>query len=78
MKTLMQLYAEEDKGVVFFESAINLKHQRHTCIEAVPIPFDLFDEIPAYFSVSRALRARRGGVRLAVFLDAELLEVSPR
>ncbi|ORY55951.1 CwfJ C-terminus 1-domain-containing protein-like protein [Leucosporidium creatinivorum] len=50
MKTLMQLYAEEDKGVVFFESAINLKHQRHTCIEAVPIPFDLFDEIPAYFS----------------------------
>lgn len=58
MKTLMQLYAEEDKGVVFFESAINLKHQKHTCIEAVPIPFDLFDEIPAYFSVSDDFRPR--------------------
>ncbi|KAL8293038.1 hypothetical protein RQP46_000732 [Phenoliferia psychrophenolica] len=50
MKTLMQLFAEEDKGVVFFESCISLKHQKHTCIEAIPVPFDLFDEIPAYFS----------------------------
>lgn len=50
MKTLMQMFAEEDKGVVFFESCISLKHQKHTCIEAVPVPFDLFDEIPAYFA----------------------------
>lgn len=54
MKTLMQMFAEEDKGVVFFESCISLKHQKHTCIEAVPVPFDLFDEIPAYFAVSRS------------------------
>lgn len=54
MKTLMQMFAEEDKGVVFFESVINIKSQRHTSIEAIPIPFDLFDEIPGYFQVSHS------------------------
>ncbi|KAK4047673.1 Pre-mRNA-splicing factor cwf19 [Microbotryomycetes sp. JL221] len=50
MKTLMQMNAtEHDKGVVFFESCINLKQQRHTCIECVPVSFDLFDELPSYF-----------------------------
>ena len=51
MKTLMQMFAEQDKGVIFFESCINLKHQKHTCIEAIPVPFELFDELPAYFQV---------------------------
>lgn len=51
MKTLMQMFATEDRGVVFFESVINLKSQRHTCIEAIPLPFELFDEIPGYFQV---------------------------
>ncbi|KAM0753560.1 hypothetical protein T439DRAFT_341984 [Meredithblackwellia eburnea MCA 4105] len=50
MKTLMQMFAEEDKGVIFFESYINPKHQRHCCIEAIPIAFDLFDQIPGYFA----------------------------
>lgn len=52
MKTLMQCFAEEDKGVVFFESVLSIKNQRHTCIEAIPIPFNLFDTIPIYFQVS--------------------------
>jgi hypothetical protein len=47
MKTLMQM----DNGVVFFETIISLKHQKHTCIEAVPVPFDVFDQLPAYFQV---------------------------
>lgn len=52
MKTLMQLFAAQDKGVVFFESSYNhLKSQRHTFIECVPVPFDLFDVLPGYFSV---------------------------
>ncbi|KAI5475283.1 cell cycle control protein, Cwf19 [Pseudohyphozyma bogoriensis] len=50
MKTLMQMFAEEDKGVFFFESCISLKNQRHTWIEAIPVSFDLFDELPAYFA----------------------------
>ncbi|KAM0790527.1 hypothetical protein ACM66B_003397 [Microbotryomycetes sp. NB124-2] len=50
MKTLMQMNASEhDKGVVFFESCINLKHQKHTSIECLPVPFELFDELPSYF-----------------------------
>lgn len=49
MKTLMQMAAEEDKGVLFFESCINLRNQRHTCIEAVPLPYDVFDAMPGYF-----------------------------
>jgi hypothetical protein len=52
MKTLMQMFAQEDKGVVFFESVISLKHQKHTCFEAVPVPFELFDLLPGYFQVS--------------------------
>ncbi|KAK4046461.1 Pre-mRNA-splicing factor cwf19 [Microbotryomycetes sp. JL201] len=60
MKTLMQMNASEhDKGVIFFESCINLKHQRHTSIECIPVPFDLFDELPSYFKAS-LLTNRRG------------------
>lgn len=56
MKTLMQMNAEEGKGVVFFESCINLKQQRHTTIEAVPVPWELFDVLPGYFQVRRQRR----------------------
>lgn len=52
----MQMNAEEDKGVIFFESCINLKWQKHTSIEAIPVPFELFDELPGYFRVSDGTR----------------------
>ncbi|KII90551.1 hypothetical protein PLICRDRAFT_52280 [Plicaturopsis crispa FD-325 SS-3] len=52
MKCLMRMYADEDKGVVFYETVINLKWQAHTCIECVPLPWDQFEEIPAYFKES--------------------------
>lgn len=51
MKTLMQMFANEDKGVVFFETIVSHKYQNHSYIEAVPVPFDLFDQLPIYFSV---------------------------
>ncbi|KAJ3488618.1 hypothetical protein NLJ89_g11599 [Agrocybe chaxingu] len=35
MKCLMRMFAEEDKGVVFFETIISLRKQKHTCIEQV-------------------------------------------
>ncbi|KAG0660244.1 hypothetical protein C6P46_004698 [Rhodotorula mucilaginosa] len=50
MKTLMQMFANEDKGVVFFETIVSHKYQNHSYIEAVPVPFDLFDQLPIYFS----------------------------
>ncbi|SCV73940.1 BQ2448_6370 [Microbotryum intermedium] len=49
MKTLMQYFAASDRGVVFFETIISLKHQKHSAIEALPVPFDLFDQLPIYF-----------------------------
>ncbi|GAA6006736.1 hypothetical protein JCM11491_003164 [Sporobolomyces phaffii] len=49
MKTLMQMFAEEDKGVVFFETITTHKYQKHSYIEAIPVPFDLFDQLPIYF-----------------------------
>ncbi|BGP03951.1 Complexed with Cdc5 protein Cwf19 [Rhodotorula toruloides ATCC 204091] len=49
MKTLMQMFAAQDKGVVFFETIINHKQQRHSYIEAIPVSFDLFDQLPIYF-----------------------------
>jgi hypothetical protein len=51
MKTLMRMFASQDRGVIFFESCITLRHQKHTTIEVLPLPFALFDEIPAYFQV---------------------------
>ena len=38
--------------MVFFETVLSLREQKHTYIEAVPVPSDLFDEIPAYFHVA--------------------------
>lgn len=51
MKCLMRMFAEEDKGVVFFETVISLKWQKHTCIECIPVPWAEFEELPAYFKV---------------------------
>ncbi|PPQ99199.1 hypothetical protein CVT26_014122 [Gymnopilus dilepis] len=52
MKCLMRMYAEEDKGVVFFETVISLRKQRHTYIECVPVPWEQFDLLPGYFKES--------------------------
>ena len=51
MKCLMRMFAEEDKGVIFFETVISLKKQKHTCIECVPVPWEQFDLLPGYFKV---------------------------
>lgn len=51
MKCLMRMFAEEDQGVVFFETVISLKKQKHACIECVPMPWSQFDLIPGYFKV---------------------------
>ena len=55
MKCLMRMFAEQDKGVVFYETVINIRWQRHTFIECVPLPWEQFEAIPAYFKVFRSL-----------------------
>lgn len=52
MKCLMRMFAEEDKGVVFYETVLNIKWQKHTYIECVPVPWDIFEQLPAYFKVN--------------------------
>ena len=47
----MRMFAEEDKGVVFYETVLTIKAQKHTCIECVPLPWEQFEEIPGYFKV---------------------------
>lgn len=49
MKTLMQMHAQGDKGVLFYETVVSLHGQRHTYIEAIPLPWEKFEEMPAYF-----------------------------
>jgi Protein similar to CwfJ C-terminus 1 len=51
MKCLMRMFAEADKGVVFFETVLSLSKQKHTFIECVPLPWSVYDDIPAYFKV---------------------------
>jgi len=51
MKCLMRMFAEEDKGVVFYETVLSLKKQKHTVIECVPVPWEAYDLLPGYFKV---------------------------
>ncbi|KAF9534534.1 CwfJ C-terminus 1-domain-containing protein-like protein [Crepidotus variabilis] len=52
MKCLMRMYAEEDKGVIFYETVLSLRQQKHTSIECVPVPWEQFDLLPGYFKES--------------------------
>ncbi|KZP31432.1 hypothetical protein FIBSPDRAFT_1037429 [Athelia psychrophila] len=52
MKCLMRMFAAEDKGVVFYETVITLKYQKHTFIECVPLPWEQYEVIPQYFKES--------------------------
>ena len=52
MKCLMRMFAKENKGVLFYETILSFRQQRHTYIEAVPLPFDHFQDAPAYFRES--------------------------
>jgi hypothetical protein len=50
-KCLMRMFHEEGKGVVFMELVKNMKHQRHTVIECIPIPYGTVEDAPMYFQV---------------------------
>lgn len=52
MKCLMRMFAAENKGVLFYETILSFRQQRHTFIECVPVPADVFGDMPAYFRES--------------------------
>jgi hypothetical protein len=51
MKTLMRMFAEQDQGVIFYETVLSFKKQKHTYIECVPMPWEQWELIPGYFRV---------------------------
>lgn len=52
MKCLIQMAASRKQGVIFCETVKSLKQQRHSVIEAVPVDFGLFQELPGHFKQS--------------------------
>ncbi|CDZ96586.1 Uncharacterized conserved protein [Phaffia rhodozyma] len=52
MKCLIKMFAQSDRGVLFYETVLSFKYQKHTYIEAVPVPWDQWEDAPAYFKES--------------------------
>ncbi|CEI92892.1 hypothetical protein RMCBS344292_07139 [Rhizopus microsporus] len=48
-KCLMKMFHEQNRGTIFMETVVNLRSHRHTVIEAIPVPYDVYDDAPAYF-----------------------------
>ncbi|CAM0136619.1 Pre-mRNA-splicing factor cwf19 [Umbelopsis sp. WA50703] len=48
-KCLIRMFHEQGKGVVFMELVKNMKYQRHTVIECIPIPYGVVEDAPMYF-----------------------------
>ncbi|KAL7423725.1 Pre-mRNA-splicing factor cwf19 [Cryptotrichosporon argae] len=49
MKCLMRMFHAQGQGVLFYETILSFRQQRHTFIECVPVPHGLFEDMPAYF-----------------------------
>ena len=49
MKCLLRMAISRNQSMVFFETVMSVRDQKHTYIEAVPIPNDVFAQVPAYF-----------------------------
>lgn len=41
--------ATNNCGVIFIEQAVQFKRQRHTVIEAIPLPAEHYESAPAFF-----------------------------
>lgn len=52
MKSLCQMWAKYNKGVLFYENAVTRSDRHHGCIVAVPISFKLHNEARGFFSQS--------------------------
>jgi hypothetical protein len=47
----MQMFAKQNKGVLFVETVLptNIKFHKHSYIEAIPLSADIFSDAPGYF-----------------------------
>ena len=52
MKCLIQMAAAKGESMVFYETVLSLKAQKHTFIEAVPVPADVQQILPGVFKES--------------------------
>ncbi|CAN6674875.1 hypothetical protein TRVA0_069S00606 [Trichomonascus vanleenenianus] len=50
MKTITQMWHDQNKAVIFYETAVSRSMKKHACIMAVPLPFDLAESSPGFFS----------------------------
>ncbi|KAI8048599.1 CwfJ C-terminus 1-domain-containing protein-like protein [Gilbertella persicaria] len=48
-KCLMKMFHAQNKGCIFMETVVNLRSQRHTAIEVIPVPYGVYEDAPAYF-----------------------------
>ncbi|KAL0075210.1 CwfJ C-terminus 1-domain-containing protein-like protein [Phycomyces blakesleeanus] len=48
-KCLLQMFHVQNKGVIFMETVTNIRGHRHTVIEAIPVPYGVYEDMPAYF-----------------------------
>lgn len=50
------MFNEQGCGVIFMETVMNLRQHRHTVIEAIPVPYGVYEDAPAYFKVGNVKR----------------------
>jgi len=48
-KHLVKMFAAQKKGVVFIEIVHDVSHKRHTVINCIPLPLNLYNQAPIYF-----------------------------
>ncbi|KAH6597949.1 hypothetical protein BASA50_004104 [Batrachochytrium salamandrivorans] len=48
-KSLLQMTASTNQGVIFMEQVINFNWHKHTVIECIPVPLTLFEDASGYF-----------------------------
>ncbi|EGF78833.1 hypothetical protein BATDEDRAFT_35507 [Batrachochytrium dendrobatidis JAM81] len=48
-KSLLRMASANNQGVIFMEQVINFKSHKHTVIECIPVPMNLFEDAPAYY-----------------------------
>ncbi|KAI8331634.1 CwfJ C-terminus 1-domain-containing protein-like protein [Blakeslea trispora] len=48
-KCLMKMFHAQNKGCIFMETVTNVRSQRHTAIEVIPVPYGTYEDAPAYF-----------------------------
>jgi hypothetical protein len=50
-KYLSRMYSNSGSGVLFLETVMELKKQRHTYLDCIPLPKQLANQAKAYFKV---------------------------